>query len=201
MNGEYRLDFIRTAIEAEIAKRPAGRAERRSAARPPLAGMFSGPNRKGRRLARSHASGDTATAFAIPPVPARHAYALSRGSSAMRPQCRLPEWTWRLGVGTAFLSVEPQSGPAAATSPPAERWQVVLWSLCPGIKHHYLRAAARHGSIATCPTAILLAPPTASPGRRTGIEVPSMSSGDPPMATTGRPRPREATSSGSSAAR
>lgn len=46
-NGEYRLDFIRTAIEVEIAKRSQEKPATKRG-KPSLAGMFSGPNRKGR---------------------------------------------------------------------------------------------------------------------------------------------------------
>ncbi|MGB3027659.1 hypothetical protein [Paradevosia shaoguanensis] len=49
---------------------------------------------------------------------------------------RLPEWTWHW-AWTAFLRWA--LNPTLATNPTArQRWQVVLWSLWPGIKHHYL---------------------------------------------------------------
>jgi hypothetical protein len=47
MDGEYRLDFIRTAIEVEIAKRSQEKPVTKHG-RPSLAGMFSGPTPKKR---------------------------------------------------------------------------------------------------------------------------------------------------------
>lgn len=66
---------------------------------------------------------------------------------------RLPEWTWRW-AWTAFLKWG--LNPTWASNVTAhQRWQVVLWSVWPGIKHHYVEPVTewlhRH-----LPTAILL---------------------------------------------
>ncbi len=67
---------------------------------------------------------------------------------------RLPEWTWHW-AWTAFQkwSLDPAlPGNLIAR----QRWQIVLWSIRPGIKHHYVEPVTawlhRH-----LPTAILLA--------------------------------------------
>lgn len=66
---------------------------------------------------------------------------------------RMPEWTWRW-AWTAFLrwSLDPAL-PGNLTA--RQRWQVVLWSLLPGIRHHYVEPVTewlhRH-----LPTVILL---------------------------------------------
>ncbi|MDC9824836.1 hypothetical protein PRN20_13960 [Devosia sp. ZB163] len=67
---------------------------------------------------------------------------------------RLPEWTWHW-AWAAFLrwSLNPT---LASNLTARQRWQVVLWSLGPGTKRHYLSPLTewlhRH-----LPTAILLA--------------------------------------------
>lgn len=67
---------------------------------------------------------------------------------------QLPEWTWHW-AWAAFLrwSLNPA---LASNLTVRQRWHVVLWSLRPGIKHHYVEPATewlhRH-----LPTAILLA--------------------------------------------
>lgn len=67
---------------------------------------------------------------------------------------RLPEWTWHW-AWTAFLkwSLNPTLASNVTTR---QRWQVVLWSLRPGIKHHYVEPVTEwlHRYL---PTAILLA--------------------------------------------
>lgn len=66
---------------------------------------------------------------------------------------RLPEWTWQW-AWRAFLkwSLNPT---LAINITARQRWQVVLWSLWPGIMHHYVEPVTewlyRH-----LPTAILL---------------------------------------------
>lgn len=67
---------------------------------------------------------------------------------------RMPECTWRW-AWTAFLKWG--LNPALPSNLSAsQRWQVVLWSLRPGIKHHYAEPVTEwlHGHL---PTAILLA--------------------------------------------
>lgn len=49
---------------------------------------------------------------------------------------RLPEWTWHW-AWTAFLRWALRPALASPLSV-RQRWQVVLWSLRPGIKYHYL---------------------------------------------------------------
>lgn len=67
---------------------------------------------------------------------------------------RLPEWTWH-GAWTGFLkwSLNPTM---AGNITARQRWQVVLWSLRPGIKHHCVEPVTEwlHRNL---PTAILLA--------------------------------------------
>ncbi|MBN9317082.1 MAG: hypothetical protein J0I99_15170 [Devosia sp.] len=66
---------------------------------------------------------------------------------------RLPEWTWHW-AWVAFLrwSLCPT---LAGNLTARQRWQVVLWSLWPGIKHHYLSPVTEslHRKL---PTAMLL---------------------------------------------
>lgn len=52
---------------------------------------------------------------------------------------RLPEWTWKW-AWSAFLrwSLDPAL-PRGLSA--LQRWEVVIWSLWPGIKHHYLQPA------------------------------------------------------------
>lgn len=50
---------------------------------------------------------------------------------------RLSEWTWKW-AWTAFLRWSLH--PTLASAPSArQRWEIVRWSLWPGIKHHYLQ--------------------------------------------------------------
>ena len=67
---------------------------------------------------------------------------------------RVPEWTWNW-AWAAFLkwSLNPT---LARNLNAGQRWQVVLWSLWPGIKHHYL-SPVTEWLHRTLPTAILLA--------------------------------------------
>jgi len=66
---------------------------------------------------------------------------------------KIPEWTWRWAWGRFLAWRLSPALPQRLTA--LERWQVVVWSLWPGVKHHYLRPAEawfhRH-----LPTAILL---------------------------------------------
>jgi hypothetical protein len=67
---------------------------------------------------------------------------------------RMPKWTWHW-AWTAFQKwcLNPT---LASNITAGQRWQVVLWSLRPGIKHHYVEPVTewlhRH-----LPTAVLLA--------------------------------------------
>ena len=48
-----------------------------------------------------------------------------------------PDWTWKWAcAGFLRWSLDPVLPPDLS---PRQRWEVVLWSLWPGIKHHYLR--------------------------------------------------------------